>query len=172
MKAIFTTLFFLSTLLITGKAQTGQKEALKKYNLLFGDWISDNKPEEGNGYFSFTPDLDNRVIIRKNHVSFPATANKAAFTHDDILIIYAEQPGKLENALYTDNEDHVIHYTITVSEDGKSITLNSGLKSNMPLFKLLYNFTDANHVTVTFQIAQPNAPETFHTYLTGTAHKK
>lgn len=162
-------LFAMATMV---KAQTASADALKKYSLLFGEWVSDGKPGEGSGFFSFTPDLDNRVIVRKNHVSFPATAGKPAFTHDDLLLLYAEQPGKLDHALYTDNEDHVIHYTVTASEDGRNIVFQSVPKPNMPLFKLLYSFTDAAHVDVSFQIAQPNAPDVFHTYLTGKAHKK
>lgn len=177
MKQIYTSFFLwivaLSTLSSAGaQSQTGSTEALRKYDLLFGEWISDGKPEEGSGSFSFAPDLDSRIIMRKNHVSFPATASKAAFTHDDILVIYADQPGKLDRALYIDNEDHVIHYTVTTTEDGKNITFQSVPKTGMPLFRLLYSFSDAQHVEITFQIAQPDSPEAFHTYLAGRAHKR
>lgn len=51
------------------------------------------------------------MFIRKDHVSFPATKDRAAFSHDDLLIT-SNEPGRQSfHAEYWDNEGHAIHYT-------------------------------------------------------------
>lgn len=174
MKAISFTLLLLAFsagLFTTAYAQTS---SIDKYRFLFGEWIGDGEgtPGAGSGQFSFTPDLDNRVIIRKNHVSLPATADRAAYIHDDIVMLYSEEPGQLDHAIFADNEDHIIHYKVTIEEEVKVAVFQSEPNQDKPGFKLIYTLTDADHVTITFQMAEPGATPSFQTYLTLKAHRK
>ncbi len=167
-------LYFLFAMVsLTAKAQNHTGNDLSKFSFLLGDWVGDGsgEPGKGEGWFSFKPDLDNRVIVRKNHSSYPATTTKPAFSHDDLLVIYADNPGSLSNALYTDNEDHTIHYSIQFP-DQKTIVFLSDAKPGMPVFRLSYIQKDNDNVDIKFEIAPPNNPGKFNVYLQGGAHRK
>ena len=148
--------------------------ALKKFAFLIGDWVGEGngQPGQGTGYFSIRPDLDGRILVRKNHTDYPATPQKAAFTHDDLMIIYADTPGDLSNAIYTDNEDHTIHYTISFSELEKTIIFTSRYTAGRPTFRLSYSQVDTSTLTVKFEIAPPGKPDAFTPYLEGKVHRK
>ena len=148
--------------------------ALKKFAFLIGDWVGEGngQPGQGTGYFSIKPDLDGRILVRKNHTDYPATPQKAAFTHDDLMIIYADRPGELSKAIYTDNEDHTIHYTIAFSDDQKTIIFTSAVTAGMPTFRLSYTQVDAATLTLKFEIAPPGKPDAFNPYLEGKVHRK
>ncbi len=77
-----------------------------------GEWQGEGggDPGQGTGTFTFAHDLDNTIIVRKNHSVYPATKNKPAFTHDDQMTIY--QTGNTTRAIYFDNEGHVINYNV------------------------------------------------------------
>ena len=173
--------FFLSIVCvlcigITVRAQQSvvDRSAVKKYAFLLGDWEGEGngQPGEGKGYFSFVPELDGRIIVRKNHAEFPATPQKAAFVHDDRLIIYADRPGDMTKALLMDNEDHTIHYNVTFSDDQKSIVFTSDVTPGMPTFRLTYTQLEANRVNIKFELAPPGKPNAFNVYLEGKAHRK
>jgi len=151
-----------------------ESSPLKKYAFLIGDWIGEGngQPGQGTGYFSIKPDLDGRILVRKNHTEYPATKEKPAFAHDDLMIIYADKPGELSNAIYIDNEDHTIHYTTTFSEDGKNIIFTSTPSAVMPTFRLTYTQLDTATLKLKFEIAPPGHPDTFHLYLEGKVHRK
>lgn len=146
----------------------------EKYAFLIGDWVGEGngQPGQGTGYFSIRPDLDARILVRKNHTEYPATPKKDAFTHDDLMIIYADRPGELSKAIYMDNEDHTIHYTITFSDDQKTIVFTSTATEGGPAFRLSYTQLDAATLTLKFEIAPPGNPVVFNPYLEGKVHRK
>ncbi|MGA2593186.1 MAG: hypothetical protein ABSH32_24995, partial [Bryobacteraceae bacterium] len=81
---------------------------------LLGDWTGEGSggPGQGAGSFSFQPDLQGKILVRKNHAEYPATKERAAFVHDDLMIVYREPPDKGLHAIYFDNEQHVIRYEV------------------------------------------------------------
>src|SRR5271170_3986737 len=94
---------------------------------LIGEWVGEGggAPGQGEGGFSFLPDQDGRILIRKNYANYPATKDKPAYSHTDLTIIYqesAEAKGDTElRAIYFDNEGHTIHYTVLPAPDGNSV---------------------------------------------------
>jgi len=171
-------LFFLLCLTTGFFSMTNAQNAtatteLSKFSWLMGDWVGEGsgQPGQGEGSFSFKTDLDNHIIIRKNHTSYPATTGKPAFVHDDMLIIFSDEPGSFSKAIYMDNEDHVLHYSIQFSADQKTIVFLSEARANMPVFRLSYALADADNVLIKFEIARPDQPGSFNTYLSGKAHK-
>jgi hypothetical protein len=153
--------------------ETADHSPWKKYAFLVGSWVGEGngQPGQGKGSFSIEPDLNGRVLVRKNHSEYPATAQKPAFTHDDLMIIYADRPGEMSSAIYVDNEDHTIHYSVAFSEDGKTITFISATSATSPTFRLSYTQLDENTLDLKFEIAPPGKADAFSTYVQGKVHR-
>ncbi len=149
----------------------GQQDTTwNKWDWLVGDWVGEGSgmPGQGGGWFSFQPDLDGRILVRKSHSEYPATNNRAQITHDDLMVVYLDNAGKPSKAIYFDNEDHAINYAITYSE--KSIVLTSDKIQNSPIFRLTYISLDKEAISVRFEISQDG--EKFQTYVEGRCSRK
>ena len=61
-------------------------------NFLLGDWVGEGSSEagQGSGSASFSLDLQNRVIVRKNRAEYPATKDRSRYVHDDLMVIYRD----------------------------------------------------------------------------------
>ncbi|MFI5252941.1 MAG: hypothetical protein ACHQQQ_10990 [Bacteroidota bacterium] len=140
---------------------------------MMGDWIGggSGNPGEGVGGYSFYPDLQNRVIVRKNYAEYPATKDKPAYRHDDLMVIYQGDDGS-KRADYYDNEGHVIHYDVEISPDTSSVVFKSGIMPSAPRFRLTYSKNSDDKVGILFEIAPPGKPEAFAKYIEATAHRK
>lgn len=85
----------------------GQKSSTwDKWDWLIGDWIGEGtgQPGQGGGTFSFKPDLDKKILVRKSHSEYPATENKPQVIHNDLMIVYLDNTGNPSKAIYFDNE--------------------------------------------------------------------
>ncbi len=144
----------------------------QQWNFLLGDWVGEGagSPGQGTGSFSFAPALQNTVLIRTNHADFPATNNNPAYSHDDLMIIYSKFDTL--QAMYFDNEKHVIHYLVEFAQDTNSVTFLSDAIHDVPRFKLTYNKVSDDRVKISFEIAPPGKPDAFKNYLEATARKK
>ncbi|NVO10742.1 MAG: hypothetical protein HXX16_12315 [Bacteroidales bacterium] len=144
----------------------------EKWNFLMGEWVGEGsgQPGKGGGYFSFNTDLDGNVLVRKGHTEFPATPDKKASVHDDLMYIYPDYTGNASKAIYFDNEGHVINYSITYTEN--SIVLTSEAIQNAPRFRLSYIMIDKDSVNVRFEFAPPSKPDDFKIYIEGKSVRK
>ena len=149
------------------RAQSNNK-SLEKFSFLLGNWVGEGNGQPGSsvGYVDFSTDLDNHVVIAKGHSNYPATANRSAFEHNDFLIIHNGEDN-LSKALYVDNEGHAIDYSISFSEDQKSIIFTSSIVTGRPVFRLSYSEADKDHLNIKFEMAQPDHPEAFTVYVQG-----
>jgi len=172
MRKLLGIVLLLLTLIGGGRAQQSASPDWSKWQFLIGSWNAAGRgdPGEGAGGFSFAFDLQKRVITRKSHTDYPATGNRPAFAHDDLMIIYLA--GAQFRADYYDNEGHVIHYAIAFSNDGQACTFVSDAAAAQPRFRLTYTQMKDGQVAVKFEIALPNDPEKFKVYVEGTAQKK
>jgi hypothetical protein len=73
---------------------------------------------------------------------------------------------------YFDNEGHVIHYSVSASADGNSVTFLSDEAAPGPHFRLTYRKVNENTLTGSFEIARPDKPKDFLKYLEWTAQKQ
>ncbi len=164
-------LFFITNHCV---AQSHADSVWSKWQFLMGEWEGEGggDPGKGKGGFSFTFDLDKKILVRRNHAEYPATKNKPAFVHDDLLIVYAEMPGNPASAIYFDNEDHVINYKINFADDGKSIVFVSNTMAGVPRFRLTYTQKESNKVDIKFELAPPGRPEAFSSYIQASAVRK
>ena len=146
-----------------------QNQQKEKWNWLIGEWKGegDGQTGKGGGTFSIKPDLDNKVLIRRNHAEYPATATQPKVVHDDLMIVYNDISGAPSNAIYFDNEGHTINYTISYAD--KSIMLTSDKQPNTPVFRLTYTLNDAGSISVKFDMSRDG--EKFTTYTEGKCTK-
>jgi hypothetical protein len=170
---ILVLLLCISSFSVSSQEKT-EKEWNKALSYLIGDWTGEGtgKPGEGSGYFSFKYSLDSNIIVRNSHSEYPPSKDKPGIIHDDLLVIYKESSDSFNKAIYYDNEGHVIHYNIAVSDDIKSIIFNGEQSSNQPVFRLIYKIIDENKVNISFEFALPDKPDSFKTYLEGTSVRK
>jgi hypothetical protein len=144
------------------------------WQMVVGDWIGD----EGHGQpgsplsssFSFSPDLDGSVLIRRDRADYPALQGRPAFTHAGLMVIYRDDASKAFRADSFDNEGHVIEYAIDIVP-GKRIVFTSSATIAAPTYRLVYE-TAANGLAIRFEIAPPNRPSDFSLYVAGSAHRK
>lgn len=164
MKISFVIAFFC---LATGLS--AQQNPWTKWTWLIGEWKGEGKgqPGQGEGVFSFTPDLNSKILVRKAHSEYPASGNRPATIHDDLLIVYPDPSGTPSKAIYFDNEGHTITYSISYPE--KSIVLLSDKTPNMPVFRLTYSLIDDKTVDTKFEMSQDG--EKFMTYIQGKSVK-
>jgi hypothetical protein len=142
------------------------------WKYLLGEWQGGNtgQPGEGRGTFSFTFDLDQNILVRRSHTEYPASAERQAFVHDDLMIVYAEYTGE-KRAIYFDNEQHVIHYSASESPDGNTLTLLSDALPSMPQFRFTYIQAGPDTVHGRFEMTPPGKPGAFFTYLEGPSQR-
>jgi hypothetical protein len=143
-----------------GLAQTGA--SWDKWSWLIGEWKGEGggKPGQGTGTFTLQPELNGKILVRRNHSEYPAAKDKPAVVHDDLMIVFPDGAGNATKADYFDSEGHVIHYTATLLE--KSITLLSEKTGNQPLFRLTYTLLDASTVNTRFEISQDGVKFTIY----------
>jgi hypothetical protein len=141
------------------------KASLEKWQWLIGEWKGegDGQPGKGSGSFTFLPDLDKKVIVRKNHSEYPATKDKPKIVHDDLMIVYPDFGNGLSKAIYFDNEGHVINYSVKF--ESNMIMMISDRVANLPIFRLTYILLDSKTIIVKFEMSQDG--EKFTTYTDG-----
>lgn len=156
-----------------GRAQEAAKDPWAAYRFLLGDWEGEGDGKSGvnKGQFTFALELDGKILVRKNRAEVPAPKGRPAATHEDLLIVYAAD-GKANKAIYFDNESHVINYTPTFSQDGRTLTFLSDAAPKSPRFRLTYTQAENGRLTIEFAMAPPGKEDGFKTYVKGVARKK
>ncbi len=134
------------------KAQTA--DPWKTLQMLSGEWVGEGAGSPGlsAGACSFTFDLQRKVLVRKSY------AEGAAIRHEDLMVVYFE---KGLQAIYFDNEDHVIHYRVEPGPDSVRFVNEQ--------YRLTYH-KDGDKLLMDFEIAAPGKP--FATYLHATLRRK
>ena len=140
---------------------------------LVGDWTGEGGggPGQGSGSFSFRPDLQGKILVRKNRAEYPATKERAAFVHDDLMVVYRDTPEAAPRAIYFDSEGHTIRYEVQAQPDGGEVVFVSGPEPSAPRYRLTYTRVDQDRVKIKFEIAPPGHPDQFATYIEASAHR-
>ena len=139
----------------------------KDFDFVLGDWkwSGGGKPGEANGVSTFRPDLQGTVLVRTNHLDYPATKERAAFSHDDLIYVYHDPQDKSLRAIYFDGEGHVIRYRVNVAPDKNSVEFLSDAAPDGTTCRMTYRKVAADSVTETFEIAPPGKPNEFARYV-------
>lgn len=144
---------------------------LEPLTFLLGEWEASGggQPGQGAGTAAFALGLQERVIIRTSYAVYPASKTAPASRHDDLMVIYAGEGGRIR-ADYYDNEGHVIHYTVTVAVPGEA-SFVSDTTSGAPRFRLSYKLGPDGLLKGEFAIAAPGKPDAFARYLVWESRK-
>jgi len=137
---------------------------------LIGHWTGEGATADqgsGAGAFSFTPDLQGKVLLRRNFAEYPKKDGKLAYRHDDLMIIYRDGAAHELRAIYFDNEEHIIHYAIKPSAN-TAVFLSEG-PPDAPRFRLTYTSAGPDRLKLKFEIAPPG--KDFATYIEATAKR-
>ena len=149
--------------------QAGPNAGLDSLRFLLGKWVGEGSSDagQGSGYFTFEEGLQGKVLVRKNHSEYPATKDRPAYAHDDLLIVYADASTRQTRAFYTDSEGHVINYAASVSGDGKGVVFLSDTRDAGPRYRLTYSLTQPDRISLTFEVAPADRPDQFRTFIDG-----
>lgn len=141
------------------------------WKVLQGKWVGEgqNEQAQGSGYFTFEPDLQNKVWMRKNHAEYPGKDGNAI--HDDLMIVYFDGITGKTRAFYCDTEGHVIHYTAEFSTDGKKLVFLGDRNEGVPQFRLTYIFDMPGHMSLTLEMSPPSSPNEWRQVVKGKVRK-
>jgi hypothetical protein len=141
---------------------------------LIGEWTGEGNgaPGQGSGGFSFLPEQDGKILVRKNHADYPASKDQPAYSHTDLTIVYQDTGESRLRAIYFDDEGHTIHYVVEPLPDGKGVQFLSEALPSQPRYRLTYRKTGDDQVGIQFEIAPPGKPEGFSTYIDATARRR
>jgi hypothetical protein len=149
--------------------QPSKASSLEAIQFLLGSWQAESKPGEPSGGFSFVSQLQSRIILRTNYADYPATREKEAYRHEDLMVIYLNGNQELQ-ADYYDSEGHNIRYFGQVTGDDQ-VAFISESTSTGPGFRLSYRLDERSILIGSFEIAPPDQPGTFMPYLSWSAHR-
>jgi hypothetical protein len=141
------------------------------FRVLVGKWegVGKGAPGTGGGTFAFELTLDGSVLLRRSHSEYPAAGDRPSAVHDDLMLIYREGPAI--QAIYFDNEKHVIHYAVALSPSPRTITFTSPIAPNAPRYRFIYRVIDGDTVNSRFEMAPPDKPDAFALYIEGDARR-
>jgi hypothetical protein len=164
--------FLFACSLAAAHAQTPPKSPWADWEPFLGSWegAGSGDPGQGRGEFSFAPELQGAVLARHNYAEYPASKDKPAYRHDDLMVIYPGANDKKTHADYWDNEGHVIHYEVELTA-GKLVFMSDPAQAGAR-YRLTYIKTGEEELKLTFEIAAAADRNSFKTYLEATARRK
>ena len=123
----------------TSSAQAGDR--WKSIQFLIGDWAAkgDGATGASGGAYSFKAELNDQILVRHSYAEYGGAAQQR---HDDLLIVYAETPGKPMHAIYFDSEGHVIKYNVKPAAN--SVLFESDPAEPGPKYRLSYRLVEKN----------------------------
>jgi hypothetical protein len=146
-------LFLTAAFLIITISSFSQNTTWEKWTPLLGAWegTGAGQPGQGAGTFTFSYDLDRKIITRKSHSEYPAAENKPKIAHDDLMVIYIDGSTNFPKAIYFDNEGHTITYNIVYKDN--SIVLTGEKILNAPIFRLTYTLLSKSEMNTKFEMS-------------------
>jgi hypothetical protein len=150
-------------------ASSQQNLKFDRWNWLIGEWKDDHLQQSGyeGTTFSFTFDLDRKIIVRKSTSEIPDITAKHNFIHTDLMIIYLDPSGIAYKAIYFDNEGYIINYKI--SFEGRSVVFKNYDRGVSKIYKLTYTQIDNETISRKFELSRDG--EIFTTFEEGKSIK-
>ena len=141
---------------------------MQSLQFLVGDWVAkgDGATGPSGGAYSFKAELNDQILVRHSYAEYGRAGQDER--HDDLLIIYADAPGKPMHAIYFDSEGHVIRYSVKPSAN--SVLFESDPAEPGPKYRLSYRLEGPN-LTGKFEIAAEGTAG-YKTYLAWTSARK
>ena len=166
MKTLCFVLVALSCLAVAAQTSTsGSPDPFASLAFLEGTWdanVQNNATVTLSGRYTFDRELDGHILARDgtNDPNCKAPANFDC-AHGDLLYVFQDAPGASLNAIFFDNEGHVIHYDVSSSTATSVVFLSE--PGQGPQFRLTYELA-AGVMTGRFQMHMPGQSD-WRTYL-------
>jgi hypothetical protein len=140
-------------------------DPFQSVKFLEGTWdanVQNNASVKESGRYTFDRELGGHILARHstNDRNCTAPANFDC-QHSDMLTIYPSDSGQGLEAIYFDNEGHVIHYDVSTPKPDLAVFLSP--PSQGPEFRLTYELIGAV-MTGRFQVLMPGQRD-WRTYL-------
>jgi hypothetical protein len=89
----------LMILLVLSAVAASQSQPPNKWanwEPFLGNWTGagSGEPGQGAGEFSFGPELQGAILARHSYAEYPATKDRPAYRHDDLIVIYSSPDHK------------------------------------------------------------------------------
>jgi len=169
--------FIVAIVLLSSACLPAQQFSAKpnwdSLRFLLGKWVGEGGGDagQGTGSFLFEPDLQGRVLVRRNHAEYPASKERPAYVHDDLMVLFIDSATGRIRATFYDNEGHVINYGVELSEDGRKVVFLSDPATGVPRYRLIYVRTEPDRLKISFEVASPSKPDEFRKFIEATARK-
>lgn len=156
---------------VSTTAQKPPDDPWRDWRPFLGTWkaTGSGEPGQGVGDFTFQTELQNTILTRHSYAEYPASGDKPAYRHDDLMVIYVDPATNRPKAYFWDNEGHFIRYDVELS-GGKLLFVSDAAQPG-PHFRLTYAKTRDDALNLTFEIAPPNERENFKKYIEASARR-
>ena len=112
--------------------------------------------------YSFRLELRDHVLARHTRSGACIAPDDFDCQHNDLLYIYPAVNGQTLEAIYFDNEGHVIHYDVSTPKAGTAVLLSDASQPG-PQYRLSYELADGV-MSGKFELKMPGQAE-FISYL-------
>jgi hypothetical protein len=168
MRELATVLLFASVLFAQDRTVPDKSDPSARWKpieFLFGNWTGKGgsaSTGQGAGDFSFEPQINRQVVVRKNFAEY-TSGPEAGTRHDDLMIVYADAPGQPLRAIYFDSEGHTIRYSVKTPSPNVAVFESDNTQPG-PKYRLTYSL-NGKALEGKFEVGDK-------TYLTWTSVKK
>lgn len=121
------------------------------------------------GSYTFAKELGGHILARHSRSAACKGPSNFDCEHGDLLYIYQDAPGQPLEAIYFDNEGHVIHYTVSTPAPSQVVFATDPAHPG-PQFRLVYE-RKAAVMSGKFQALMPGQGE-WKSYLEWSGAKK
>jgi len=112
--------------------------------------------------YSFRLELRDHVLARHSRSGSCSAPDDFDCQHSDLLYVYSASTGAALEAIYFDNEGHIIHYAVSTPKPGTVVFLSDPAQPG-PQYRLSYTFL-AGVMSGQFEMKMPSQTE-FTSYL-------
>ncbi len=91
--------------------------------------------------YTFRLELRDHILARHSRTGACVSSDDSQCQHSDLLYIYPGTNGQGFEAIYFDNEGHVIHYGVSIPKPGTVVLLSDAAQPG-PQYRLTYTFLD------------------------------
>jgi hypothetical protein len=138
---------------------------------LIGEWTGEGGGQPGTAFagdFSFTPELQGAILVRRSFAEYPAANGRPAFRHDDLTVVYRDAASRQLKATYWDSEGHMIPYAMLAAANG--VVFESEAPRSATRYRLTYTSAGKGQVKIRFELAAPG--KDFAAYIEASARRK
>jgi hypothetical protein len=102
--------------------------------------------------------LEGQILVREGWCEFPATTQRPAFRHEDLLVVFADTDAEVRG-IFWDSEGHQIRYReVHADPDGNGVGFVSDPSTPGPRQWLEYRFEAPDHLSAVFSVHGPGVP--------------